>query len=175
MRLRVTAGFLWKKRKGPWGYSFMCAIIDANIAHEVFGTERPPAGDAFFNRVNQGGIRLVVGGKLRCELASREFQAWALQAQLAGTLLSFSDDRIQAREQELQASGPFKSNDVHILALAQISGARLLYSNDQNLHQDFKNSRWIAGPRGRIYSTLRTKELTPGHKRLLGQRNLCRA
>ena len=153
----------------------MCAIVDVNIAHEVFGTKRPPAGEEFLKRIMQGKIRLAVGGKLRCELASSRFREWARQAQLAGTILSFNDDRVKIQEQELQSSGFFKSDDVHVLALAQISGARLLYSNDKNLHKDFKDPKWIADPRGRVYSTVQNKNLTKGHKRLLGNRDLCRA
>ena len=27
----------------------MCAIVDANVAYEVFGSDRPPAGKRFFD------------------------------------------------------------------------------------------------------------------------------
>ena len=151
----------------------MCAILDANVVGEVFGRELPPAGKAFFRRVSQGKIRLVIGGKLRCELASPRFAEWARQAVLAGSLVSFNDDKVNARTEELQASEIFESDDVHVIALAQISGARLLYSNDQDLHTDFKNRKWIADPRGKIYSTRDTKNVTPGHRLLLNNPDLC--
>ena len=46
---------------------------------------------------------------------------------------------------ELQDAGACQSNDLHVLALAQVSGARLLYSNDLSLHQDFETEISSAG------------------------------
>ncbi len=43
-----------------------------------------------------------------------------------------------------------RSNDAHILALAKLSGARILYSRDRKLHQDFKNPAIIDG--GMVYT-----------------------
>ena len=59
-------------------------------------------------------------------------------------------------------------------ALAKISGARLLYSNDKDLHQDFKDKNLIDNPRGRVYSTLESKNFSVSHSRLLKKRDLCR-
>ena len=59
---------------------------------------------------------------------------------------------------ELQDAGACQSNDLHVLALAQVSGARLLYSNDLSLHQDFGNRDLISRPRGKIYSTPRLSD-----------------
>ena len=39
------------------------------------------------------------------------------------------------REEELNEEGRCHSNDTHVIALAQITGARLLYSNDKALHE----------------------------------------
>ena len=154
----------------------MCAILDANIVHEVFGQARPPAGEEFLQRMIQGKIRVAVGGQLRRELAKNgSYMKWAQELIQKGSLLSINDDQVTARTEKLQVSGDFKSNDVHILALAQISGARLLYSNDTDLHQDFKNGQLISKPRGKIYSTHKTRQLTPGHRKLLGNQSLCRS
>lgn len=46
----------------------MCAIVDANVAHEVFGDSPPPAAEKFFEWLERGSRRLVVGGKLLKEL-----------------------------------------------------------------------------------------------------------
>lgn len=49
----------------------MCAILDANVASEVFGKkDRPEAGKAFFRWIDKGKRRLVVGGKLLAELSN---------------------------------------------------------------------------------------------------------
>lgn len=134
----------------------MCAIIDANIAHEAFGKNPPPAGTGF-RRWVEGKGRLVWGGKLRKELArNRAFAEWARNAVLSGKLLSEHDDRVDERTEEVERQHAYESDDPHILALAQISGARLLYSNDRPLHRDFKNSA-LLDPPGTIYTTLRNK------------------
>ena len=74
---------------------------------------------------------------------------------------------------ELEQKG-HRSNDAHVLALAA-SGARLLYTNDNLLMDDFRNPNIVPGPRGRIYTTKDRKDFRPAHKKLLGMRNLCRA
>ena len=50
----------------------MCAILDANVAGQVFGTGRPPAGAKFFEWIDSGRGRLVIGGRLRRELESAQ-------------------------------------------------------------------------------------------------------
>ena len=60
----------------------MCAIIDANVVHEVFAPNLPPAGKRFFAWLNKGSGRLVVGGKLLEELERHsDFRQWAMQVQ----------------------------------------------------------------------------------------------
>ena len=68
-----------------------------------------------------------------------------------------------------------RSDDEHVLALAVVSGARLLYTNDTALIADFKNREIIANPRGKVYSTAVSNRVTATHRRLLGDRTLCRA
>ena len=75
---------------------------------------------------------------------------------------------------ELHDDGACQSNDLHVLALAQVSGARLLYSNDLTLHQDFGNGDLINGPRGKIYSTRAGGQIQDSHRRLLRRNDLCR-
>ena len=61
------------------------------------------------------------------------------------------------------------------MALAAASGARLLYTNDALLMDDFRDRNIVPGPQGRIYTTKDRKDFRPAHKKLLGMRNLCRA
>ena len=84
----------------------MCAILDADVAHQVFGKERPPAGEAFFDWVNSGGMRLVVGGKLLAELDNdARFRIWRQQASQAGRVEVFNAQRIEARTADLRNEG----------------------------------------------------------------------
>ena len=46
-----------------------------------------------------------------------------------------------------------RSNDRHILALALASGARLLYTGDKRLAQDFEDPQIIENPAGEVYSS----------------------
>ena len=158
----------------------MCAIVDANVVHEVFGPSLPPAGERFFAWINKGRERLVVGGKLLEELErDSDYSQWALQGQLAGTLRIMNPAEVDARTKKIQNEVPIKSNDPHIVALAQLSGARLLYSNDRDLMDDFRDQRLIDKPPGRVYSTdVRTnpeKKFTSTHRKLLGRKDLCQA
>ncbi|MHC9542045.1 MAG: hypothetical protein AB9903_21260 [Vulcanimicrobiota bacterium] len=62
---------------------------------------------------------------------------------------------------------PFVSNDLHIIALARISGARILCSHDQALHSDFTDKSLLSKPRGRVYQNAE-------HRHLLRQFPKCR-
>ena len=153
----------------------MCAILDANIVGQVFGAERPAAGRAFFDRIDSGRVRLVVGGGLRRELdRSEAFQKWRRQAELAGRITLLNDDAVDQTARRLEQENACRSDDEHVIAVARLSGARLLYSNDAKLQGDFTNKALVDRPRGKVYSTRRHEHLTPAHRRLLANRNLCR-
>ena len=153
----------------------MCAIVDANIASEVFGSNRCPASEKFLEWVNKGRGRLVVGGKLLEELEKLSgFREWSQNARLAGIIRTANEDTVNARAEQIRDAGICQSDDPHVIALAQISGARLLYSNDKTLHQDFKRKILVDSPRGKVYSTVVDKSLNQGHQKLLGMKDLCR-
>lgn len=159
----------------------MCAIVDANVAGEVFGEGVSPAGRTFFNWLNGRHGRLVVGGKLLQELQeSQSFRAWASAATLAGRMTTLSADEVEARTRQIENEATHSSNDAHVLAVAQLGRARLLFTNDQHLEQDFRNKSLIDKPRGSVYHTrdIRSsddnKQFSNAHKQLLS-RNPCRS
>lgn len=149
----------------------MCAIVDANAAHEVFGSNQNPASEAgkgFFRWLNSGKGKLVVGGKLKEELGRvPNYRIWAQQATLSGKLINKGKDRVDQEAKKTKENGDLQSDDSHIIALAQVSGARLLFSNDRKLHEDFGNPEIINNPRGKIYSTLENKSFTGDKRKLL--------
>ncbi|MCY4223365.1 MAG: PIN domain-containing protein [Bacteroidetes bacterium] len=153
----------------------MCAILDANVVHEVFKNGEDDAGKQFFRWINGGLGRLVIGGRLTDELshASVNFRQWAKTAIKRGIIRTVRIDQIHQTEKDLIAGGNTQSNDIHIIALARVSGARLLFSNDTALHKDFRNKDLIDQPRGKVFSTLKSKQFTKAHKYLLENRNLC--
>ena len=146
----------------------MCAIIDANVSPEVFGDGRTPRGKILYEWLTSGRTgRLVVGGKLLRELSQySKFKAWLSEAIRAGRARSIGDAVVDAEAESIRAGESFQSNDYHIIALARVSGARLLFTNDRNLEKDFKNRSLVPDPRGKIYKD-------PDHRHLLNQHDLC--
>lgn len=142
----------------------MCAIVDANSTGEVVADNSVPAARAFKEFIVDGPCCLVVGGtKLRGELG-RGFSTpdrakqttiteWVVQIQQAGHLRYEDDAIVDARCAEIRRSRICRSDDPHIIALAQISGARLLYSKDLALRADFRNTDILNQPRGKIVPT----------------------
>ena len=153
----------------------MCAVVDANVADQVFGRRnRSEAGVEFLEWIKKGRGRLVAGGKLLEELNRTSAREWARQAVLAGLIRNVNNAEVDARTEVLR--GSCNSDDPHVIALAQVSGARLLYSNDRDLHRDFGNKRLIDKPRGKVYSTLEGGgHLQESHKKLLRKKELCRS
>ena len=153
----------------------MCAIVDANVAHEVFGSDRPPAGERFFDWLSGPRGQLVVGGRLRDELArDQKFVQWLRTALRNGHARSVADEAVEGHAEQLRREGVCKSNDLHVVALALVSGARLLYTNDAALIADFGRREIVASPRGKVYTTARYADGTDAHRRLLAARDLCR-
>ncbi len=154
----------------------MCAIVDANVTNEVFGDNRTQAGKQFFDWLSSPRGQLVIGGRLRIELGrDRRFIRWLEVAIRTGRAHSVSDQQVNDRENELKRRKICTSNDVHVLALALVSGARLLYTNDAALIADFRNREIVANPRGKVYTTGQKVTFTTAHKQLLTARGLCLA
>ena len=155
----------------------MCAIVDANVSGEVFGGNKSEAGQFFYDWLTdtKKSGRLAIGGtKLRTELGNHAgFKAWLAQAVLAGRARQMDDQKVNAEAELLQSQGNCQSNDWHVLGLARVSGARLLFTNDQNLQQDFTNREILGGVRGRIFTTVQRKDVRPAHRSLLNRTDLC--
>lgn len=164
----------------------MCYIIDANILTTEFkkpyygnqNTKPKTAGEAFYEKVEKDKIKLVTGGQLLREPAvkgtTHMHRIWR-ELNNAGLVKQINDSKVDNQTQIVKKKGGYKSDDPHIIALAQISGARLLYSNDEKLQEDFKNKSLIDNPRGKVYSTLKGKEYTKAHRDLLARKDLCKA
>ena len=94
---------------------------------------------------------------------------------LAGRITLLNDDAVDGKARELEQQNACRSDDEHVIAVAQLGGARLLYSNDSDLQDDFRDKALIDQPRGKVYSTTDRDVLTRAHQRLLANRNLCRS
>ena len=141
-----------------------CAILDANCLGEAFGREESEAGVEFRKWVSTRG-RLVSGGKLHEELRrSTEFRQWAEFAVRSPHLRVIPTADLDAELRELEERSDIRSDDAHILSLARVSGARLLYTRDQRLRADFENPAIIADPAGQLYNVGEKDEMTDGHR-----------
>jgi hypothetical protein len=145
----------------------MCVIVDANVAQDVFGA---PADAPSSNRdayktlqrdISLGVMPIVYGGKLVEEYAQCGSRVWGRIAELrrAGRAFRFADEEIQQEAATLVVAGHCVSDDTHILALARVSGARLVCTRDAKLMQDFKNRAVVGKPRGKVWSPAAHKTL----------------
>jgi hypothetical protein len=128
----------------------MCLIIDSNIIDKAFST-----GHADFEPVRRailsGNARLVFGGQLLVEYKRKsEFLRFLLVLERAGKAIPFSDSLVDSETARVRRSGICRSDDPHVIALARVSGVRLLCSEDQELGDDFKDLR-LLNPKGSIY------------------------
>lgn len=132
----------------------MCIIVDANKLGAFL--ERPhedsePIRQWLERQVGAGTLVYSTGGKFADEV-QRKYRRKLADYSRAGRAHFVPPCRFAKDEAELKASGSLRSDDPHVLALARASGARLLYTGDDDLIADFKNARLIQNPRGRVYS-----------------------
>ena len=154
----------------------MCGVVDNNVSSEVFGDRQTDAGKGFRDWLDGQRGSLAVGGDLLDELVTNgKFREWYERNVQSGLILQIGRDRITPVQRRLEREGRCRSNDTHVLALAVASGARLLYTNDTDLMDDFRNRNVVPGLPGKIYTTKDRNDFRPAHKKLLRMKNLCRA
>lgn len=146
----------------------MLAIVDANCAQDTMVC--PPHADfaPIWDRLFGGQLVLAYGGtKLRKEY-QRLSEVWRVVIALdrAGRARAFSDAAVDACQNDLISSKKLTSDDPHVIALARVSGARLLCSRDQALHTDFLSKSLIDKPRGKVYQSKKHVDLLPQGKKL---------
>jgi len=137
----------------------MCIIIDANRAAAFANADPSAAPIAAWLKKPQA--RLAIGGsKLAREYrAVAKFVAVLAALDTAGRVRRYKDQDVNDAQDIVQLEANLTSDDPHIIALARVSGARVLYSLDVALHQDFRSPSLLR-PRGRVYQNA-------GHAHLL--------
>lgn len=97
---------------------------------------------------------MVYGGKLKREyIPVTNIRRILFKFDQAGIAKVFPDVDVDNQTDIIKKMKTCVSNDEHIIALARVSGARLLCSEDSSLHTDFKCKKLIDSPRGKIYQT----------------------
>lgn len=131
----------------------MCLIIDNSVRDIVFGDAASLSGIQLRNRIDNGRRQLVVGGKLLAELTVAEaFRTWFVQARLSQLVREFKDSDVKSRTDWVERNLDLKSDDSHVVALALLSGCRVLCTADRELVQDFTDPNIVANPRGKVYA-----------------------
>ncbi len=144
----------------------MCAIVDASVASLFFNDPVDPELAPLWTWINERNGILAVGGKLLTDeyekvgSAIRAVRNWE-RAGLAH-IVSESDLASEINTIEDQCD----SDDAHIVALARVSGARILCSSDKALRKDFRNPDLVKAPRGSVYQNA-------GHQHLLVHQGKC--
>ena len=133
----------------------MCAIVDANMASRFFGDPVDEGLRPLWDWIYSGRGMLVVGGQLAEELdqlgdARRLIRNWE-RARLAHVASREEREEVEAETRRLQRTGQCRSDDPHVVALARVTGVRLLCSGDELLHADFDDRDLINNPRGKVY------------------------
>ena len=131
-----------------------CLIVDADVATRVFGPGNDPDFGPVLDQLlaKKSRVSLAYGGLNRVQL-ERVAEARRVIAKLdsAGRALKSKDELVNGEAQVVTLKAHV-SDDPHVIALARISGARLLCTLDQDLMQDFKNLALVPAPRGSVYS-----------------------
>lgn len=152
----------------------MCAIIDNNVRSELVSADATEVGRLFRDWLSSGKGKLVVGGKLLEELCGNEkVKLWLANGRSAGHVIGYQAAEIQRVSADVARH--CKSDDPHVVALAKVSGARLLYTRDHDLMEDFRNRKLLGGRiAGKIYTDASDRTTVgPQHRRLLDRRDLC--
>ena len=154
----------------------MCAIVDTNVYHQVFSTgSQSSAGKYFLDWLmrRNGGTLVSGGGHLRELNRIADFKRVFAERLQAGRARRIPDETVDAETEALRSSDICRSNDEHVIALATVSGARLLFTNDNALQDDFRDRQIIGGTQGRIYTTQLSGRVSSTHRNLLQRRDLC--
>ncbi len=143
----------------------MCAIVDANFVSDLHVAD----SRAVVKWLSRNQVRVAVGGLLLNELRKTKFRDWLREAGLNALLYRVDSAKVETVATDLQ--GRCRSNDHHVVALAQVSGARLLCSRDQALQADFKNLI----SRGKVFPWREDRTLGSAQRRFMdANKDICR-
>lgn len=137
----------------------MCIIIDVNVLGKFLADppdeNAAPIHDWLLRR--KGKLIYSTGGKFAREIVGKARQRLVEYVRAGLAVEEVRSERLLEEERGLAAE--IKSDDPHVLALARVSGARLLYTGDGDLITDFKTKRFIDRPRGKVYSSAANRTL----------------
>lgn len=140
----------------------MCAIVDADRAGLFFADNIDQEFVPLWDWINRGSGTLVVGGKLKRELFNMQRARDSIQVwEQAGRAAILPDDEVEAEARKVLDQ--CRSNDSHVIALARLSGARILLSGDKTLWDDFRDGGLLR-PTGKVYRSTTHRSMLRHHQ-----------
>lgn len=140
----------------------MCIIIDAC----VLGLYMDPnnADSAPVRKwLRSGRGRTVIGGKLSEEIGKvKAAAAHFLELRRRGIARVIPSEALDSEVSKI--THQCKSNDAHMIALARIARARVLFTSDGPLMVDFLTTALVPSPQGKIYQQASHSHLLCHHK-----------
>ncbi len=138
----------------------MCMIVDTNQLGKLLvqPEDEDTAPVHKWLRKGRGRIVYSTGGKFEQEIV-RTMRDRLREYSRNGRARLVPAEDVARMEQSLRDDPRRRSDDPHIIALARVSRARLLYSGDKDLIKDFTSRDIIKGPRGKVYSGSRNAGL----------------
>jgi rRNA-processing protein FCF1 len=130
----------------------MCIIVDANCCH--FLKQQNGGGKEIHEWIIKKRGKLATGGKNLAELLKAGLGSILTEYKRANCLSQYSDQIIDAQQQQINIT-LCKSNDLHVLLLARVSGSRIVFTNDNLLKDDLRNLSLIPKRNGRAVAIYR--------------------
>lgn len=140
----------------------MCLIVDASVATLVFSPQPHEDFAPVWQALSTSRAVAVYGGKLTEEYGKLPTVLRLLvELDRRGAVRKVSDRDVEA------AAGRFsrrslRSDDAHILGLAEVARVRLLCSHDKELHADFTDPALLQ-PQGSVYQNTGHSHLIRKH------------
>jgi hypothetical protein len=139
----------------------LCVIVDASVAGLVFPVPHKADFVPLWGWIEKSAGKLVYGGRVTDELLRLpNVRRRLAEMKRSGRALECSRQDVDKQEKAVRKTRLCRSNDFHVIALAQVSGARILCAEDHDLETDFKNPQLLPTPwRGQIYKKARDQNL----------------
>jgi hypothetical protein len=142
----------------------MCIIVDVNVAHKVFLTNDDPDLGYIRWAIDRRAARAVYGGELGREYRRNlSLSLKLLEYDREGKARKIDNALVDAETTVVRNLNLCKSNDEHIIALARVASVRLVCTDDEALHKDFRNVALLADPRGNVFRRASHKHLIKKH------------
>jgi len=138
----------------------MCLIVDTSVVNELVAN-KTQRSKVFFELQSKRRIRIATCSDLQKEHKGNAAVIDFFRRIKQNNLLNeIGDSRIRIEQRAVGRIG-HESNDSHVLALARVSGARVIATDDSDLREDVGNAKLLK-PKGKVFSKANQRHLFSG-------------